>query len=48
MGRSIKKGPYVNPKLMKKVKKVLELPIEERDKVPIRTWSRDSILFLKW
>jgi small subunit ribosomal protein S19 len=42
MGRSIKKGPYVNPKLMKKIKKVLELPIEQRDKVKIRTYSRDS------
>jgi small subunit ribosomal protein S19 len=44
MGRSSKEGPYVHPKLMKKVKKLLELPLEERDKYPIRTWSRDSMI----
>lgn len=44
MGRSLKKGFYVHPKLLKKVKKLLELPIEERDKYPIKTWSRDSMI----
>ncbi len=44
MSRSLKKGPYVNEKLLKKVKKLLQLPIEERDKYPIKTWSRDSII----
>ena len=44
MGRSLKKGPYVNEKLMKKVKRLLALPLEERDKYPIKTWSRDSFI----
>lgn len=44
MSRSLKKGPYINEKLLKKVKKVLELPIEKRDKHPIKTWSRDSLI----
>lgn len=45
MGRSTKKGAYIHPKLLKKVKKILELPFEERSKYPIRTWSRDSTIF---
>lgn len=44
MSRSSKKGYYVNEKLMKKVKKLLELPFEERAKYPIKTWSRDSTI----
>lgn len=44
MGRSLKEGIYVHPKLMKRVKKLLELPLEERDKYPIKTWSRDSMI----
>ncbi|GIW66044.1 MAG: 30S ribosomal protein S19 [Candidatus Parcubacteria bacterium] len=44
MGRSVKKGPYVEPKLLKKVKKLLKLPLEQRDKHTIRTWSRDSMI----
>jgi small subunit ribosomal protein S19 len=44
MGRSLKKGVYVNPKLMKKVEKLLKLPLEERDRYPIKTWSRDSTI----
>lgn len=44
MGRSLKKGPYIHPKLLKKVQKLLRLPLEERDKYPIKTWSRDSII----
>ena len=38
MGRSLKKGPYVDPKLMKKVMRL----IETGQKQPIRTWSRRS------
>lgn len=44
MGRSIKKGPYIHPKLLKKVNKILKLPIDQRDKYPIKTWSRDSVI----
>lgn len=40
MGRSLKKGPYVDPKLMEKVKKSLETG----DKTPIKTWSRASMI----
>ncbi|MFA5354193.1 MAG: 30S ribosomal protein S19 [Thermodesulfovibrionales bacterium] len=38
MPRSLKKGPYVEPKLMKKV----ETLIETGDKKMIKTWSRRS------
>lgn len=41
MGRSLKKGPYIDPKLMKKVA-VLN---EAGEKRVIRTWSRDSTIF---
>ena len=34
MGRSLKKGPFIDPKLVKKV-----LALGERDE-PIKTWSR--------
>jgi len=37
MTRSIKKGPYVDPKLLKKISK-----IKPEDKAVIKTWSRDS------
>ena len=40
MSRSIKKGPYVDPKLMKKVLAVQEAG--SRD--VIRTWSRSSMI----
>ncbi|GJQ57493.1 MAG: 30S ribosomal protein S19 [Candidatus Scalindua sp. AMX11] len=40
MGRSIKKGPFVELKLMKKVLKQKE----SGDKEPIRTWSRSSTI----
>jgi len=40
MPRSIKKGPFVDQHLMKKVKKALEA----RDKRPIKTWSRRSMV----
>ena len=41
MGRSLKKGPYVDQKLLAKV----ELMNERGDKKVIRTWSRDSTIF---
>ncbi|MDR4496559.1 MAG: 30S ribosomal protein S19 [Candidatus Scalindua sp.] len=40
MGRSIKKGPFVEEKLLKKVYKQKETG----DKEPIRTWSRSSTI----
>lgn len=44
MTRSLKKGFYIHPKLLKKVMKIKELKNEERDKYPIKTWSRDSTI----
>lgn len=41
MSRSLKKGPYVDPKLLKKIIKLNE----EHKKAVIRTWSRDSTIF---
>jgi small subunit ribosomal protein S19 len=41
MGRSLKKGPFIDPKLMKKV----EAMNESGDKKVIRTWSRASMIF---
>jgi len=41
MGRSLKKGPYVDPKLLEKV----EGMNERSEKKVIRTWSRDSTIF---
>ncbi|MGR3310518.1 MAG: 30S ribosomal protein S19 [Candidatus Brocadiales bacterium] len=40
MGRSAKKGPWVDPKLMKKVLKQQEIGIKD----PIRTWCRSSTI----
>lgn len=40
MGRSLKKGPYVDPKLKEKV---LEMQAQ-RDKKVIKTWSRRSTI----
>jgi small subunit ribosomal protein S19 len=40
MSRSLKKGIYVEEKLMKKVRKALET----KNKGPIRTWSRRSTI----
>jgi small subunit ribosomal protein S19 len=37
MSRSSKKGPYVDPKLLKKISK-----LKPEDKIVIKTWSRDS------
>lgn len=41
MSRSLKKGPYISAKLLKKVEKLNA----ENKKVVIRTWSRDSTVF---
>ena len=41
MARSIKKGPYVAPNLMKKVEKLTESGKKE----VIKTWSRRSTIF---
>jgi small subunit ribosomal protein S19 len=38
--RSVKKGPYVNFKLLKKVLELLKSP----SKKPIKTWSRSSTI----
>jgi len=40
MPRSLKKGPYVDPKLLKKVRKMNETG----EKRVIRTWSRRSTI----
>ena len=40
MARSIKKGPYVFHKLLKKVLNVIKIS----DKRPIKTWSRASMI----
>ena len=39
MSRSIKKGPWIDPKLLKKMSKV-----RSGDKTVIKTWSRDSMI----
>jgi len=41
MSRSLKKGPFIEPKLLRKV----ELMRERGDKKVIRTWSRASTIF---
>ena len=41
MSRSLKKGPYVDPKLLKKVKTMQR----SKEKKIIKTWSRDSTIF---
>ena len=41
MSRSLKKGPYVSPKLMKKVERMNA----SGDRKVIRTWSRASTIF---
>ncbi len=40
MARSVKKGPFVDGHLMKKVQKA----VESGDKKPIKTWSRRSMI----
>jgi small subunit ribosomal protein S19 len=41
MSRSLKKGPYIDPKLLKKI----EALNQRGEKRVIRTWSRDSTIF---
>lgn len=41
MSRSLKKGPYVDPKLLKKI----EAMNQKGEKKVIRTWSRASVIF---
>ena len=41
MGRSVKKGPLVQPKLLERVQKLNE----EGKKVVLKTWSRASTIF---
>ena len=41
MGRSLKKGPFIDPKLLERV----EVMNDRGDKKVIRTWSRDSTIF---
>ncbi|KXG75719.1 MAG: small subunit ribosomal protein [Tepidanaerobacteraceae bacterium] len=40
MGRSAKKGPFVDPKLLKKIRAMNE----KKEKKVIKTWSRDSTI----
>lgn len=39
MSRSLKKGPYVDQKLLKKISR-----LKPEDDVVIKTWSRDSVI----
>ena len=41
MSRSLKKGPYVEPKLLEKVQKMNE----SGEKIVLKTWSRSSTIF---
>ncbi len=41
MSRSLKKGPYIEPKLLKKIENMNT----KGEKKVIRTWSRDSTIF---
>jgi small subunit ribosomal protein S19 len=41
MSRSLKKGPYIDPKLLKKI----EAMNRSGDKKVLRTWSRASTIF---
>lgn len=41
MSRSLKKGPYVEPKLLKRI----EAMNQRNEKKVIRTWSRASVIF---
>lgn len=41
MGRSLKKGPYIDSKLLKKV----EAMNNSGEKKVVRTWSRASVVF---
>jgi len=39
--RSLKKGPFIDLHLLKKV----EVAVEKNEKRPIKTWSRRSVIF---
>ena len=41
MSRSVKKGPYIEPSLAKKIQKINEAG----DRKPFKTWSRRSTIF---
>jgi small subunit ribosomal protein S19 len=41
MSRSLKKGPYIAPKLLKKIEDMND----KGEKKVIRTWSRASVIF---
>ena len=41
MGRSVKKGPFVQPKLLERVQKMNE----NGEKQVLKTWSRSSTIF---
>ena len=41
MGRSVKKGPFVQPKLLERVQKMHEAG----EKIVLKTWSRSSTIF---
>ncbi len=41
MSRSLKKGPYVEPKLLKKIEEMNKV----NDKKVFKTWSRSSTIF---
>jgi small subunit ribosomal protein S19 len=40
MGRSLKKGPFVNPKLFHKVERITAAGVKE----PIKTWARSCTI----
>lgn len=40
MGRSIKKGPYIDPRLLEKIDKIKK----SGERKPIKTWSRRSTI----
>ncbi len=40
MSRSLKKKPYVNPRLLKRVAEM-----DPKNKKPIKTWSRSSVIY---
>lgn len=40
MSRSLKKGPFVDQKLLTKI----DTAVEKNDKKPIKTWSRKSMI----
>lgn len=44
MSRSLKKGPYVEPKLLQKIEEMNRTGTKR----VIRTWSRASVIFRRW